>query len=95
MARLSKKERQSLVFDEKNAIQRQKRKERTELIANGSYRPRSAVFSDKRRRKQEEERKREIRNYSLPDLLFYCKRRFVCLTFPAHHISDTCQICYN
>ncbi len=71
MARLSGKERTSLVHDEKAAAQRKRRKERAEQIAGGSYRPRSTVFSDKKRKKQEAERKREIRSYRYPDLSFY------------------------
>ncbi len=71
MARLSKKERRRLMCGAENAIQRQKRRERAEKIVNGEYRPRSAVFSDKRRDKLDRERKREIRSFEKPDLLFY------------------------
>ncbi len=70
MARLNKKERRSLIYDEKKELQKQRRRERAEMIASGSYRPRSAVFSDKKRKKLEQDRKREIRTYGYPDLFF-------------------------
>ena len=53
MSRLSKKDAERITKNETESRQGKARAERAEQVANGSYRPRSATFEDKRRKEQD------------------------------------------
>lgn len=62
MSRLSGKEKAQMEAKYKGSEQERIRSERAELVSSGTYRPRSTVFSDKRRSMQKQKDERDIRD---------------------------------
>ncbi len=60
MAKFSGKEKDRLTFCQKESKQRVTREERARRVAAGTYRPRSTVFTDKRRKSVEKAERREV-----------------------------------
>ena len=61
MSKLSGKEKAQIEAKYKESEQERIRSERAERVSSGTYRPRSAVFDDKRNGIQKQEDKKEIK----------------------------------